>query len=101
MPPEPAYSFTIPSVEDDTTLECRIYHPAGLGKTLLHHNTNSLRGAIFAHPYAPLGGSYDDPVVLPVAAMLVETGYVVGTFNFRYVSILGRAINMVLFYRGN
>ncbi|KAK0337307.1 hypothetical protein LTR91_004333 [Friedmanniomyces endolithicus] len=83
MPPEPAYSFTIPSVEDDTTLECRIYHPAGLGKTLLHHNTNSLRGAIFAHPYAPLGGSYDDPVVLPVAAMLVETGYVVGTFNFR------------------
>ncbi|KAK1057514.1 hypothetical protein LTR12_011457 [Friedmanniomyces endolithicus] len=83
MIPEPAYSFTIPSVEDDTTLECRIYHPANLGKTLLHHSTNSLKGAIFAHPYAPLGGSYDDPVVLPVAAMLVEMGYVVGTFNFR------------------
>ncbi|TKA75051.1 hypothetical protein B0A55_05992 [Friedmanniomyces simplex] len=82
MAVEPAYSFTIPSVEDDTTLECRIYHPAILG-SILHRGSRDLKGAIFAHPYAPLGGCYDDPVVLSVTEMLVRMGYVVATFNFR------------------
>ncbi|TDZ19089.1 hypothetical protein Cob_v008008 [Colletotrichum orbiculare MAFF 240422] len=36
-----------------------------------------------AHPYAPLGGCYDDPVVGIVAAELLKQGFVVGTFNFR------------------
>ncbi|TKA60021.1 hypothetical protein B0A55_10919 [Friedmanniomyces simplex] len=82
MAVEPAYSFTIPSVEDDTTLECRVYHPADLGSTL-YRGSKDLKGAIFAHPYAPLGGCYDDPVVLNVTEMLVRMGYVVATFNFR------------------
>jgi alpha/beta superfamily hydrolase len=36
-----------------------------------------------AHPYAPLGGCYDDPVVNFIGAQLLQAGYVVGTFNFR------------------
>ena len=44
-----------------------------------------LKAAIVAHPYAPLGGSYDDSVVLSLVTKLVSMGYVVGTFNFRYV----------------
>lgn len=36
-----------------------------------------------AHPYAPLGGSYDDRVVGIVVEEFLARGYVVGTFNFR------------------
>ena len=42
-------------------------------------------GAIVAHPYTPLGGSYDDAVVLAAVAEILKAGFVVGTFNFRYV----------------
>jgi alpha/beta superfamily hydrolase len=41
------------------------------------------RAAIVAHPYAPMGGCYDDPVVDVVAATILKQGYIVGTFNFR------------------
>ena len=41
------------------------------------------KGAVFAHPYGPLGGSYDDLVVLAVTETLAKEGWVVGTFNFR------------------
>lgn len=83
MLPEPTLSFTIPSIHDDvTTLECRIYHPQSL--------TPSPRAppwrrhaAVVAHPYAALGGSYDDPVVDTVSTVLLRQGFVVGTFNFR------------------
>ena len=82
---EPAFSFTIPSLHDDIPLDCRIYHPKNFGVGLNHasEKSHSLRGAVIAHPYAPLGGTFDDTVVLAVAQCLLHEGYVVGTFNFR------------------
>lgn len=82
MLPDPALSITIPSVHDDATLECRIYHPQSLTA-----NPRAppwcKHAAIIAHPYAPLGGCYDDPVVETVAATLLRQGFLIGTFNFR------------------
>jgi len=37
-----------------------------------------------AHPYAPMGGSYDDRVVGIVVEEFLHAGWMVGTFNFRY-----------------
>ncbi|EMF16409.1 uncharacterized protein SEPMUDRAFT_152636 [Sphaerulina musiva SO2202] len=79
---EPTYSFPIPSLHDDTPLDCRIYHPPGL-HDLVAGDSKKIRGAIVGHPYAPLGGSYDDHVVLSVTECLLDQGYVVTTFNFR------------------
>lgn len=79
---DPTYSFTLPSLEDDTTLDCRMYHAKGL-VDILHDPHRRVRGAVLAHPYAPLGGSYDDHVVLSVTETLLGQGYVVATFNFR------------------
>ncbi|KAF2275043.1 uncharacterized protein EI97DRAFT_85844 [Westerdykella ornata] len=114
--PEPKYSFTIPSVHDDTRLDCRIYHPGsleeglqdadrsmslpsgvedagklgiGVGEAELgeHASTRNTkwrrRGIVVAHPYAPLGGSYDDRVVGIVVEEFVRMGWIVGTFCFR------------------
>ena len=84
-PPVAVSSFTIPSIHDDTPLECRIYHPAkfpanhGSGETVWRK-----KAAIIAHPYGPLGGSYDDPVVQSAVTEILKHGFVVGTFNFRY-----------------
>ncbi|KAF1949129.1 hypothetical protein CC80DRAFT_497715 [Byssothecium circinans] len=36
-----------------------------------------------AHPYAPMGGSYDDRVVGIVVDEFLRKGWIVGTFNFR------------------
>lgn len=72
-------SFTIPSLHDGSDLECCIHHA---------RNKLSCQGAIVAHPYAPLGGSYDDGVVQSLVSVLVAEGFTVGTFNFRY----GRAV---------
>ena len=72
---EPQYAFSIPSIEDDTPLDCRLYYQTRGGLPT--------KGAVIAHPYAPLGGSYDDAVVLAVVETLVGLGYAVGTFNFR------------------
>ncbi|KXS97520.1 hypothetical protein AC578_4608 [Pseudocercospora eumusae] len=79
---EPTYTFTVPSIHDDTSLDCRIYHPKALSR-ILHPDEARLRGAIVAHPYAPLGGCYDDETVLSVTECLLKQGYVVFTFNFR------------------
>lgn len=84
MLPVPAFNFTIPSIHDDTSLQCRIYHPL----KFLHNGAIGQpkwwkKGAIIAHPYAPLGGCYDDPVVLAAATEILKKGFVVGTFNFR------------------
>lgn len=79
---EPAYSFSIPSLEDDTPLDCRIYHPKSL-YSLLSKSEKVVKGAVVAHPYPPLGGCYDDSVVLSVTETLLGKGYVVATFNFR------------------
>lgn len=81
---EATYSFTIPSAHDDTSLECRIYHPRNL-QDLLASNVDNPRIAIVAHPYAPLGGTYDDPVVLSLVEFLLRESYIIVTFNFRQV----------------
>jgi hypothetical protein len=89
-PPNPLYSFTIPSVHDDIPLDCRIYHPDTLSDvypTPLEQKTSCrARGIVMAHPYAPMGGSYDDRVVGIVVDEFLKAGWIVGTFNFRYAS---------------
>jgi hypothetical protein len=78
-------SFTIPSVYDDLAIHCRIYHPTCLAPTTVTGIVEwNKRAAIVAHPYAPLGGCYDDPVVDVVASTILKEGFIVGTFNFRY-----------------
>ena len=80
----PAFAFSIPSLQDDTSLECRIYHP--------QHGVAGYpwrKAAVVAHPYAPLGGCFDDPVVLCLVDELIDNDYVVGTFNFRYKYLFG------------
>ncbi|WPG97521.1 Hypothetical protein R9X50_00029800 [Acrodontium crateriforme] len=81
--PEPAYTFTIPSLVDDTVLDCRIYHPRDFLEGPGPGKAQDVKGAVFAHPYAAMGGSFDDPVVLGVVETLLKLGWVVGTFNFR------------------
>ena len=87
LPPNPTLSFTLPSLYDDTKLDCRIYHPECLTdpSITLDSETRSWRKqtAVVAHPYAPLGGCYDDGVVDVVSGTLLQVGYVVATFNFR------------------
>ena len=80
MLPKPTSSFTIPSIHDDTELECRLYHPKSIN---LGGNCTRRKGAIVAHPYAPLGGCIDDPVVNFVGEAILKQGYVLGLFNFR------------------
>ena len=82
MLPEPTVAFTIPSIHDDAELECRIYHPTDTGAAASGQPWHK-RGAIVAHPYAVLGGCFDDPVVDLVSSQILKAGYVVGTFNFR------------------
>jgi len=36
-----------------------------------------------AHPYAPLGGSFDDPVVGMVGNEILKHSWILLTFNFR------------------
>jgi hypothetical protein len=105
--PSPTFSFTIPSVYDATPLDCRLYLPtkqqrstefeldtspaSSIAASDAATTTNTITitgatcnsGAILAHPYAPLGGCYDDPVVSIVGTELLRAGYVLGTFNFR------------------
>ncbi|KAJ4129302.1 hypothetical protein NW768_007838 [Fusarium equiseti] len=82
MLPEPTITLTLPSINDGTPLDCRIYHPLSLSanpeapKWLKH-------AAVVAHPYAPMGGCYDDPVVGATAAQLLRKGFLIATFNFR------------------
>ncbi|PTB73934.1 hypothetical protein M440DRAFT_1381984 [Trichoderma longibrachiatum ATCC 18648] len=84
MLPQPSFTLTIPSIHDGTPLECRIYHPASLSRNKPQPSEPWKRhAAVFAHPYAPLGGSFDDGIVDIVAAQLLRKGYLLGTFNFR------------------
>ena len=76
----PTFTFTIPSVHDDTILNCRLYVSR---KQLSIGHTHAPKAAIVAHPYAPLGGCYDDPIVDNVGGVLLKAGYMLGTFNFR------------------
>ncbi|KAL9038780.1 MAG: hypothetical protein Q9214_005146 [Letrouitia sp. 1 TL-2023] len=81
---KPTYSFTIPSLCNCITLECRLYAPS---RQFLAKRSSDKpwkpKGAIVAHPYAPLGGDYDNPIVLRLAHEFWSLGYIVGTFNFR------------------
>ncbi|KAI8958053.1 Alpha/Beta hydrolase protein [Daldinia sp. FL1419] len=89
MLPRPDLSFTLPSIHDNTKLDCRIYHPirSNQNQTLAPSDPSWPRhAAVVAHPYAPLGGSYDDPIVHLVASILLHLGFVVATFNFRGAS---------------
>jgi alpha/beta superfamily hydrolase len=79
MKPQPDFAFTLPSLFDGIPIDCRIYIP----EQAFQQDRSKPKGAIFAHPYAPLGGSYDDPVVLAVAKCLLDQGFFVATFNFR------------------
>lgn len=87
MPREPSLTLTIPSINDGTILDCKIFHPPGLGKSASRAQIPRWRGAtaVLAHPYAPLGGNYDDPIIETLTEILLKRGYLVGTFNFRFV----------------
>ncbi|KIW72111.1 hypothetical protein PV04_00331 [Phialophora macrospora] len=78
--PKPNVSFKIPSIHDDIELDCRIYYPR---RTERNFRAFARSFAIFAHPYAPLGGSYDDPVVALAGSVLLQQGFLLTTFNFR------------------
>ncbi|KAK3319743.1 Alpha/Beta hydrolase protein [Cercophora scortea] len=80
--PQPALTFTLPSLHDGLTLDCRVYHPQSLVASPRSPPWRK-HAAVIAHPYAPLGGSYDDPIVDIVASTLLRTGLLVATFNFR------------------
>lgn len=79
-PVEPTLTFEIPSLHDGVQLECRVYHPPILGTD---QTTWLNTASIVAHPYAPLGGCYNVPVVLDVVKALLKENVTVGTFNFR------------------
>ena len=83
--PKPSYSFTIPSLHDSARLDCRIYHP-DISDTFQDAAPALRRGVVVAHPYAPLGGCYDDPVVHAAGSEFLRQGFVLGTFNFRGAS---------------
>lgn len=55
-----------------------------------------------AHPYAPMGGCYDDRVVGIVVDEFLKAGWIVGTFNFRSVCWVDSAIESYAdnIYRG-
>lgn len=78
--PAPSVSFSLPSLYDNLELNCRLYFPK-LSSSDDHEKSKGL--AIFAHPYASLGGSFDDPVVHSVGSLLVNEGFLLVTFNFR------------------
>ncbi|KAL2129103.1 hypothetical protein VTI74DRAFT_8220 [Chaetomium olivicolor] len=82
MLPRPSLTCTVPSLHDELPIDCRVYHPASLAASPDAPSWNK-HAAIVAHPYAPLGGCYDDPVVDLVAGTLLQLGFLVGTFNFR------------------
>ncbi|EEH07101.1 conserved hypothetical protein [Histoplasma capsulatum G186AR] len=83
--PQPLRSFTIPSVYDGIRLDCRLFHPHHLSRLESGLSWRS-KGAIVAHPYAPIGGNYDNPIVCGIASELLKVGYIVVTFNFRGAS---------------
>jgi hypothetical protein len=91
MLPRPSLTLTVPSLHDGLPIDCRVYHPPALAASPdappnAPPNAPSWQkhAAIIAHPYAPLGGCYDDPIVDIVAGTLLRLGFLVGTFNFRF-----------------
>lgn len=70
-------TFMLPSIYDGTDLECRLTLPDQQQETLRR------AGGIVAHPYAPLGGCFDDHVVRTVVEELASVGVPVLSFNSR------------------
>ena len=97
MATEPSLRLSIPSLADGTALDCRVFHPPNLTSAAGAEGAHEEGGerakswrrnrhvAVVAHPYAPLGGDADNPVVEDVAEILLKRGFLVGTFNFRWV----------------
>ncbi|KAI0903489.1 Alpha/Beta hydrolase protein [Ustulina deusta] len=83
MLPRPSLSFTLPSIYDSAKLDCRVYHPPSLCDPSHPGVPWSGHAAVVAHPYAPLGGCFDDPIVDVTAGTLLQLGFLVATFNFR------------------
>jgi hypothetical protein len=81
--PKPSLTFTVPSLHDGLPLDCRVYHPRALAASPDAPPWQK-HAAIVDHPYAPLGGCYDDPIVDLVASTLLRLGFLVATFNFRF-----------------
>ncbi|KAK4100410.1 hypothetical protein N658DRAFT_497407 [Parathielavia hyrcaniae] len=79
---KPSLTFSVPSLHDGLPIDCRVYHPLSLAAASDAPPWKK-HAAIIAHPYAPLGGNYDDPVVDIVAGTLLRRGFLVATFNFR------------------
>ena len=88
----PEFSFQIKSLHDSIDLDCAIYDNQYSREKNCHtqnrditRNRGNIRGAIIAHPYAPLGGSSHDHVVRIVRESFLQNGYVVGAFDFRFI----------------
>ncbi|ORY86314.1 Alpha/Beta hydrolase protein [Protomyces lactucae-debilis] len=65
----------IPSYETSRVLQGRLYSSSA--------DISSCTGvAVVAHPYGPLGGSHDDPVVVALAQALTQSCFLAATFNF-------------------
>ena len=82
----PVLTLCLPSSYDETSLECRIYHPFEFFRD--DEGNDIKKAAIVAHPYGPLSTGFDDMVVMSMVEVLVETGWIVATFNFRFVLLL-------------
>ena len=80
------FDFNIPSIQDSIDLEGRLHVPTKIFQNETNFRSWCPKGAIIAHPYAPMGGCQDDPIVLCMVESLVSQNFVVGTFNFRYRS---------------
>lgn len=87
---KPTYEFFIPSIYDDTAIACRIYSVQEQHFAPRRDKPWTPRGAVFAHPYTGLGGSYDDRVILELVKEHVNVGCTVGTFNLRWADAFTR-----------
>lgn len=92
-------AFQISSLYDKTKLDCcirdhQITTQANLNtlppqcdnrSSDIALKKHTICGAIIAHPYAPLGGSFYDPIVTAVGELFLQKGFIVGVFNFRFI----------------
>ncbi|KAL7268545.1 Lipase 5 [Rhizina undulata] len=84
--PAPSLNLHVPSLHDSLPLSTRLHLPGefhGLHPFPGAAKPWTRKAAVVAHPYAPLGGSFDDYVVGRLVRVLLDGGFVVATFNFR------------------
>ncbi|KAF3162540.1 hypothetical protein TWF788_001992 [Orbilia oligospora] len=81
--PSPILTLILPIPSHHShTIEARVYHPSEFPQNYGLTPSTPRKAAVIAHPYASLGGTWDDPVVLSLVALLTRKGWVVATFNF-------------------